>query len=238
MNVKDKKYYWLKLKKDFFKRHDIKIIESQKNGAKYVLFYLKLLAESIDHEGALRFNELIPYNEEMLSTITNTDIDTVRSAIKLLGELKMVDMMDDGTIFMTEVNTMLGHETYWAKKKREQRDTKLLDNVQSSPTCPSKSLELELEKEINTPSPKIPYNDILKTWNNTKELSSIRILHDKRKKKIKKVYEIDDGKTFKEIVTRAINSNFMVEQKLTNIDWMMNENNYAKILEGKYDNKE
>jgi predicted phage replisome organizer len=238
MNVKDKKYYWLKLKKDFFKRHDIQIIESQKNGAKYVLFYLKLLAESVGHEGALRFNELIPYNEEMLSTITNTDIDTVRSAIKLLEELKMVDMMDDGTIYMTEVNNMLGHETYWAKKKREQRDVKLLDIVQSGPICPSKSIELELEKEINIKATKIPYTDILKTWNNTKELSSIRILHDKRKKKIKKVYQLDDGKTFKEIVTRAINSEFMVEKKLTNIDWMMNENNYAKILEGKYDNKE
>jgi hypothetical protein len=83
-----------------------------------------------------------------------------------------------------------------------------------------------------------PYIKILKTWNETEELSEIRLLTDKRKEAIKKVYEIDDGKTFKEIVIRAINSNFMVEKKLTNIDWMMNENNYAKILEGKYDNKE
>ena len=39
----DKKYYWLKLKKDFFKRHDIQIIENMPNGKDYVLFYLKLL---------------------------------------------------------------------------------------------------------------------------------------------------------------------------------------------------
>jgi hypothetical protein len=90
------------------------------------------------------------------------------------------------------------------------------------------------DKEVN----RVPYADILKTWNATKELASIRLLTDKRKKKIKKVYELDDGKTFKEIVVRSINSDFMVEKKLTNIDWMMNENNYAKILEGKYDNKE
>ena len=39
----NKRYYWLKLKRDFFKRHDIRIIESQENGKDYVLFYLKML---------------------------------------------------------------------------------------------------------------------------------------------------------------------------------------------------
>ena len=37
-----KKYYWLKLKDDFFERDEIKIIESQKNGKDYINFYLKL----------------------------------------------------------------------------------------------------------------------------------------------------------------------------------------------------
>ena len=44
------KFYWLKLDKDFFKRHDIKIIESMPNGKDYILFYLKLLCESLDHD--------------------------------------------------------------------------------------------------------------------------------------------------------------------------------------------
>ena len=56
------KFYWLKLDKDFFKRHDIKIIESMPNGKDYILFYLKLLCESLDHDGSLRFNDQIPYN--------------------------------------------------------------------------------------------------------------------------------------------------------------------------------
>ena len=45
-----KKYYWLKLKRDFFKRHDMRIIEVMPNGKDYILFYLKMLLESIDHE--------------------------------------------------------------------------------------------------------------------------------------------------------------------------------------------
>lgn len=122
MAAKDKKYYWLRLKRDFFKRHDIRIIEAMPNGKDYILFYLKLLCESVDHEGNLRFSEEIPYNEQMLSTITNTNVDVVKSAIKIFTELNMMEIMDDGTYYMREVEKMLGSETYWAKVKREQRD--------------------------------------------------------------------------------------------------------------------
>ena len=95
------KYFWLRMNKDFFKRHDIRIIESMPNGKDYILFYLKLLCESVDHEGNLRFSESIPYNEEMLSTITNTNVDIVRSAIKCFTSLNMMELLDDGTYFMT-----------------------------------------------------------------------------------------------------------------------------------------
>lgn len=102
------RFYWLKMKRDFFKRHDIKIIEAMPNGKDYLLFYLKLLCESVDHDGNLRFSEQIPYNEEMLSVITNTNIDIVRSAIKVFMQLEMMEMMDDGTFYMNEVSKMIG----------------------------------------------------------------------------------------------------------------------------------
>lgn len=145
MSVRDKKYFWLKLKRDFFKRHDIRIIESMPNGKEYILFYLKLLCESVDHDGNLRFSDQIPYSEDMLATITDTNVDIVRSAIKIFTELGMMEMFDDGTLFMNEVNKMLGSETYWAEQKRIQRqkDIPMLDNVQQvsndCPACPSKS---------------------------------------------------------------------------------------------------
>ena len=160
----NKKYYWLKLKKDFFKRHDIQIIENMPNGKDYVLFYLKLLVESVDHEGGLRFNETIPYNEQMLATITNTNIDTVSNAMKLFRELGMVEILDDKTIYMNEVSKMLGTETYWAQKKREEREKKKLPklatpqigqcpiDVQGKSNVSKQEIEIELdiekEKEI------------------------------------------------------------------------------------------
>ena len=148
----DKKYYWLKLKRDFFKRHDVRIVEELPNGKEYLLFYLKLLVESIDHEGELRFSDTIPYNEQMLSVITNTNIDVVRSAMKLFVELKMVEVLSDETIYVAEVNNMIGSETKWAEKKRIQRQR---DNVPMlSSNCPT---EIEKDKEIEQEQDKEKY---------------------------------------------------------------------------------
>jgi len=151
-----KKYYWLKLKRDFFKRHDIKIIESMENGKDYVLFYLKLLLESVDHDGTLRFSETIPYNDSMLATITDTNIDTVRSAVKIFSELGMMDRFDDGTLYMAQVENMLGSETSDAVRMRELREKKKQlfiahgESEQCSESFKNRSpeLEIELDKEI------------------------------------------------------------------------------------------
>ena len=117
----DGKYYWLKLKRDFFKRHDIRIIESMPNGKDYILFYLKLLCESVDHDGNLRFSEQIPYNEDMLATITNTNVDIVRSAIKIFAQLGMMEIMDDGTYYMHEVEKMIGSAADNDNANRQRR---------------------------------------------------------------------------------------------------------------------
>lgn len=104
----DGRYYWLKLKRDFFKRHDIRIIEEMPNGKDYLLFYMKLLCESVDHNGNLRFSDTIPYSEEMLSIITNTNVDIVHRAVEIFTGLEMMELLDDGTFFMTEVENMTG----------------------------------------------------------------------------------------------------------------------------------
>ena len=161
-----KKYYWLKLKRDFFKRHDIEIIEGMPNGKDYVLFYLKLLVESIDHEGALRFSETLPYNEEMLATITRTNVDIVRSAVKIFSQLGMMDMMDDGTLYMRQLEGMVGDETEWAAKKRIYREqqkeiAETTGGQIETKSDKSKSIEKELDIDI----------DIDKEENNTSKAS-------------------------------------------------------------------
>ena len=145
-----KKFYWLKLKRDFFKRHDIRIIEEMPNGKDFVLFYLKLLLESIDHEGSLRFSDTIPYNEQMLSVITNTNIDIVRSAMKLFIELRLIEIFDDQTIFMGEIEKMIGSESESAKRVREHRERKSLQcNADVTPVKRICNTEKEIDKDLD-----------------------------------------------------------------------------------------
>ena len=179
-----KKFYWLKLKRDFFKRHDIRIIEEMPNGKDYVLFYLKLLLESIDHEGSLRFSDTIPYNEQMLSVVTNTNIDIVRSAMKLFTELNLIDVLDDATIYMAEVNNMIGSESWSAERVRRFRSKQqqaLLCNTDVT-SCneekeeeikKDKDIELEIERENESPfnQPTDSENDSLSALST--ELSTI-----------------------------------------------------------------
>lgn len=142
----NKKFYWLKLKRDFFKRHDIRIIETMPNGKDYILFYLKLLLESIDHEGELRFSETIPYNEQMLSVITDTNVDIVKSAMKVFIELNMIEIFDDNTIFMQEVTKLIGSETKGAERVREHR--KKQKALQCNTSVTKCNTEIDIDKEI------------------------------------------------------------------------------------------
>ena len=155
--AESKKYFWLKLKRDFFKRHDIQIIESMPNGKDYILFYLKLLCESVDHEGRLRFSEEIPYNEQMLATITRTNPDIVKAAIQAFTELHMMEILDDGTLYMNEVNNMLGvstqdehtRESTRLRVQRYRDRQKALPDAEkrySNVTC-NGEIEKEIEKE-------------------------------------------------------------------------------------------
>lgn len=146
--AESKKYYWLKLKRDFFKRHDIRIIEEMPNGKDYILFYLKMLLESIDHEGELRFSDTIPYNEQMLSVITNTNIDIVRSAMKVFSELNMIEIFDDSTIFMAEVQKLIGSETAGAARVRKHRENKKM--LQCNAAVISSNTEIDTEKDKDT----------------------------------------------------------------------------------------
>lgn len=149
----EKRFYWLKLKKDFFKRSDIQIIEAMPNGKDYVLFYLKLLLESLDHEGELRFSETIPYNAEMLATITNTNIDIVRTAMKVFTQFGMVDLLEDKTIYMAEVQKLIGSaaDNDNANRQRRFREAKkeqLLPSRYASVTKSNESKSIEIEKDI------------------------------------------------------------------------------------------
>lgn len=145
----DKKYYWLKLDRNFFKRHDIRIVETMSNGKEYVLFYMKLLVESIDHEGQLRFSEMIPYNESMLATITNTNIDIVKSAIQVFSQLGLMELWDDKTIYLSDTQKMLGEGKSTDRVRRFRAKQKQIELRNVTETLHETEIEKEIDKEID-----------------------------------------------------------------------------------------
>lgn len=153
----DKRYYWLKLNKNFFKQHEIIIIEAMPNGKDYLIFYLKLLAESVSHEGNLRFSDKIPYSDVMLSALTNTNVDIVRSALKVFEELHMIEILEDGTVHMNETKNMIGSETGKAQRMREYRAS-LKEKEQESLGYNEATSGLHCSQEIRDKSIENRYN--------------------------------------------------------------------------------
>ncbi|HBI91270.1 MAG TPA: DnaD domain protein [Terrisporobacter glycolicus] len=121
---KNKKYYWLKLKEDFFEEDTINWIEEQENGKDYCLFYLKLCLKSLKTNGTLIRNVgtmLVPYDAKQLGKITNTDIDTVRVAMELFKKIGLVEVLENGEIYLTQLENMVGSETSKAQLMRKKR---------------------------------------------------------------------------------------------------------------------
>lgn len=162
----EKKYYWLKLPRNFFGKHYIKILRAKENGELLVLFYMWMLTEAIDHEGRLRYSEDIPYDEEMLAEASGFALHIVTQALQQFTKLQLVITESDGTLFMPKSIEMIGSESASAQRVREYRErknskekkpetventesndnvTKCNADVQKSNT--EKELEKELEKE-------------------------------------------------------------------------------------------
>ena len=180
--MSDGKYYWLKLKRDFFKRHDIHILNGMEYGREVVLFYIKLMLESIDHEGELRFSERLPYSNPMIANLTDTPESIVDTSMEVLQDFKLIEIDENGTIIIPKVMEMIDSASdtdearrsrRYRERKKAERDGTSQENVTSVTEnvteqhesieirdkrleIRDKSIECEREKERNTPSRFIP----------------------------------------------------------------------------------
>jgi len=117
----NKKYYYLKLKDNFFDREEIKILEHMENGFIYSNLYLKLCLMSLKGDGRLLFRDEIPYDESMIATITNIPLDNVRVGINILQKMKLISQIESGEIYMREIQSMIGHGSTEAERMAESR---------------------------------------------------------------------------------------------------------------------
>lgn len=128
---KERKFF-LKLPKEFFNSYWVKILEGMPNGQSYLLMYMKLMCESISYGGYLRFSEEIPYTPEMIASVTNTNLDTVRSGLDALGKLGLIKQTSDNTLLLPKVEEMTESTTRGAERMASYR--KRLDGKGSGVT--------------------------------------------------------------------------------------------------------
>jgi predicted phage replisome organizer len=120
----NKKYYYLKLKDSFFNEDAAVVLESMKNGYIYSNIRFKLYLKSLKYNGKLMMTDRIPYNSrnlESLAKVIRSDIDHLRSAIKIFKELDIIEILDSGEMYMLDIQNFIGHSSTEADRKREYR---------------------------------------------------------------------------------------------------------------------
>lgn len=161
----NKKYYYLKLKDTHFDDERIIVLESLPDGILYSNIYLKLCLKSVKREGKLMFNDRIPYNSQILAQVTRHPVGVVEKAIQILKDFDLIEVLDNGAIYINDIQNYIGTSSTEADRKREYRSRidsekeNLLEDGQMSgqmsDECPDKSppekereRERELEKDI------------------------------------------------------------------------------------------
>ena len=149
----NRKYYYLKLKENYFDDDSIVLLESMQDGVLYSNILLKLYLKSLKHGGKLQLDENIPYTAQMIATITRQQIGTVERALQIFLKLGLVEVLDSGTFYMSNIELLIGQSSTEAERKRAAR---LQNKALSAPRTNGGHLsdirppeiEIELEKEI------------------------------------------------------------------------------------------
>ncbi len=254
--MSNKRFFWLKLKEDFFESDTMAWLEEQPKGKDYSLLYLKLCLKSIKTNGILIRkvgSMLLPYDAQTLSKMTNTDHDTVLVALELYKRIGLIDVLENGAIYLPELEQMVGSETNKAqlmRNKRAREKQNKLNGNSVTPALPSgyteKDKEKEQEKEKDLEKNKeleLAYKTVAELYNGICiSLPKVKSVTPKRKEAIIKLirlgYTIEDMKT---IFINAENSSFLKGENKNNwsanFDWLIKEENAVKVIEGNYTNK-
>lgn len=153
MAKKDKKYYYLKLKDDFFEHEEIQILEAMPDGYLYCNILMKLYLRSLKSNGRLMYRGVIPYTPEILATLTRHSVGVVKSAIDTFRNLGLLEVLDNGAMYMLDVENFVGQSSDEADRVRLYRA-----KIQAE------KLALQSEQEIDElPAPnldKLPLEEV------------------------------------------------------------------------------
>lgn len=145
----NKKYYYLKLKENFFDSDSMVLLESMQDGILYSNILMKMYLKSLKNNGKLVLNDAIPYNTQMIATVTRHQVGTVEKAIEVFEQLGLIDILDGGTIYMSDIGLFVGKSSTEGDRKRAERmKLKHAENLALGQMSDIHPPEIEIEKEI------------------------------------------------------------------------------------------
>ena len=156
----NRKYYYLKLKENYFDEDAIVLLESMQDGMLYSNILLKLYLKSLKNGGKLQLDEDIPYTAQMIATITRQQVGTVERALQIFMKLGLVEPLQNGALYMSNIELLIGQSSTEGERKRRARlalqGQKALPGAvadkcppYAADICPPEiEIDIEIEKEI------------------------------------------------------------------------------------------
>ena len=121
-----KRYYWLKLKNDFFNQREIKKLRRIAGGDTFTIIYLKMQLLSIQSEGVLKFEGTEESLSEQLALELDEDEDNIKLTLAFLSQNNLIEQISDSEFLMPQATQSLGSEVGSAERVRRHRDKKAL----------------------------------------------------------------------------------------------------------------
>ena len=152
-----KKYYWLKLKNDFFTNKKIKKLRKIAGGDTYTIIYLKMQLLSITNEGKLYFENIEDSFAEELALELDEDVENIKITLMFLMKNGLLVEINQEEFLLPETLECIGSETSKAELMRKKREreknlrlsgnnvTELLPSVTKSYT----EKEIDKDKELD-----------------------------------------------------------------------------------------
>ena len=187
-----KKYYWLKLKTDFFNEREVKKLRRIAGGDTYVIIYLKMQLLSIKNEGVITFERTENHLDEQLALELDEELENVRMTLAFLHSNALIEPITEVDFLLNRVPSMIGAETSSAERMRRLRmnETKQIashcdTDVRLSDTDVQKcytEIEIDLEKELKKDTMKSDTQSFISKYKELKNLPVVRSWTDSRKK--------------------------------------------------------
>lgn len=246
-----KKYYWLKLKNDFFSQPKIKKLRKIAGGDTYTIIYLKMQLYSLEDDGKLYFDGIEENFVEEMALKIDEDPENVGVTIQFLIAQGLMILCDDNEYLMTETQESIGSESDSAQRVRAHRERKALHCNDTVTLCNTeKEIEIEIEIENrdrvrDKTDSKISYQLIADTFNDIcKSFDRVERISDSRKEDIDAACKKFSFSQIRTAFIKAENSKFLKGKESkgdykfnANFNWIIKERNLKKILEGKFDNE-